>query len=55
MKETLSTVMGFVKMNFFKIMGVFLIIGLLQYVFKACGEEAPVEATATEVVELSRM
>jgi len=38
-----SKITGFVKTNFFKIMGVFLIIGLIQY---ACSDkQEPVEDT----------
>ena len=36
--------MGFVKTHFFKIMGVFLIIGLIQY---ACSDKEPVEMEET--------
>jgi hypothetical protein len=51
MKETLSTIMGFVKTNFFKIMGGFLVIGIMQY-FLGCGafaeEEVEVDANLAE-------
>ena len=36
--------MGFVKTHFFKIMGVFLIIGLIQY---ACSDKEPVVMEGT--------
>lgn len=48
-----SSLMGFVKTNFFKIMGVFLIIGLIQY---ACSDkQEPVEEpTPTLVTVIDR-
>jgi len=42
--ETSNSIMGFVKANFFKIMGVFLIIGLIQY---ACSDKEPVVMEGT--------
>jgi len=43
MDNNTSKITGFVKTNFFKIMGVFLIIGLIQY---ACSDkQEPVEDT----------
>jgi hypothetical protein len=53
MKETLSTIMGFVKTNFFKIMGVFLIIGILQY-FLGC-DIIPLPSQEVETVSLSTL
>jgi len=54
MKEIQSKITEFVKMNFFKIMGAFLVIGLLQY-FLGCGafadEEVEVEADANLVLQ----
>lgn len=50
MDNITSNITGFVKTNFFKIMGVFLIIGLIQY---ACSDkEAVVEEGTTETVSL---
>ena len=42
--ETSNNIMGFVKTHFFKIMGVFLIIGLIQY---ACSDKEPVVMEGT--------
>ena len=42
--ETSNGIMGFVKTHFFKIMGVFLIIGLIQY---ACSDKEPVVMEGT--------
>tara|TARA_R100000482_G_C4975587_1_gene81011 strand:- start:48 stop:215 length:168 start_codon:yes stop_codon:yes gene_type:complete len=51
MKEMLPKLMEFVKMNFFKIMGGFLVIGIMQY-FLGCGafaeEEVEVDAKLAE-------
>ena len=48
--ETSNSIFGFVRTHFLKIMGVFLIIGLIQY---ACSDKEPVvmEGT-TETVSL---
>ena len=49
MDNIASKITGFVKTNFFKIMGVFLIIGLIQY---ACSDkEAVVEMSDTTSVQ----
>ena len=40
--------MGFVKTHFFKIMGVFLIIGLIQY---ACSDKEPVVAETVNLID----
>jgi len=45
--ETSNGIMGFVKTHFFKIMGVFLIIGLIQY---ACSDKEPVVPAETVTV-----
>ncbi len=48
MDNITSNITGFVKANFFKIMGVFLIIGLIQY---ACSDkQEPVEETTPALV-----
>ena len=48
--ETSNSIFGFVRTHFFKIMGVFLIIGLIQY---ACSDkEAVVVEGTTETVSL---
>ena len=51
--ETSNGIMGFVKTHFFKIMGVFLIIGLIQY---ACSDKEPVvmEETRGSVTIIDR-
>ena len=51
--ETSNGIMGFVKTHFFKIMGVFLIIGLIQY---ACSAKEPVvmEGTPRPVTIIDR-
>tara|TARA_A100001201_G_scaffold92932_1_gene80874 strand:- start:1121 stop:1273 length:153 start_codon:yes stop_codon:yes gene_type:complete len=41
----------FVRTNFFKIMGVFLVIGLAQY-FMGCGAEETVVAESQEETDL---
>jgi hypothetical protein len=49
MDNNTSKIMGFVKANFFKIMGVFLIIGLIQY---ACSDkQEPVEEPLVTVLD----
>ena len=48
MDNITSNITGFVKANFFKIMGVFLIIGLIQY---ACSDkQEPAEETTPALV-----
>lgn len=47
--ESSNNIFTFVKTHFFKIMGVFLIIGLIQY---ACSDkEAVVETTVIPVID----
>jgi len=46
-----SNIMGFVKTNFFKIMGVFLIIGLLQYAFSDKEETSTPTVTEAEALK----
>lgn len=46
--ESSNNIFTFVKTHFFKIMGVFLIIGLIQY---ACSDkQEPVEETTTVTI-----
>ena len=46
--ETSNGIMGFVKTHFFKIMGVFLIIGLIQY---ACSDKEPVAVETVNLID----
>ena len=46
--ETSNGIMGFVKTHFFKIMGVFLIIGLIQY---ACSDKEPVVVETVNLID----
>ena len=45
--ETLNNIFAFVKTHFFKIMGVFLIIGLIQY---ACSDKVLIDISMDAVV-----